>query len=1050
MPNLQSHASTFRAGRYTYTGYVGFVPPTVVFSRAVNMASIPADQIMAITFDDAYSGVGDYTDVREDMTVLVYHQNTSTLKGRLRVAAGAASSTVLQVNEFSPGTLQLADNDRIDVVEEWRIWDKLVEASAQFRKDSRITFVDQTDDYKPVANGGGAWFGFVDPGESYATIDFDWTSSFPVDPNNSSGLTYSVDAKDATITVGDDESATCTMQVPAGFRHIELTVTDADNGESTTIQIPVYVFDGETHVPLSAAIDNLRFDGTTKGWALDGLRLPKASQAALANLPDGALIVYFEDERYGGVRASYGSNAPASGRSHIKFVGYLVADTLRLTPDEDEVLFEALSPLGILEQTAALPQLMIRDSSPSNWQEMKGLTVNLALWYLWYWHASIASAFDFLWVDGTDLAYSRLAVEDASSVAGQLRDIASSINVELTCDRLGRLLLIRDPNYLSLNDRNARTVVYNATTADIIELEERHEHRRRVKVVVGEGITAGATAAAQAPVFSLSPGKAPGEGAATETFNRKIVANQAEMNRITGERYAALNGLYWDETTKQIRHVPQGARWIVPDGYDWLDPAHMEFLTFVLPASSNSRGVAYTTDTRWLVREVNITYDAEVGAKDIEWTVDHETHGPSGVTDIRPQPSDNGIDISFPPIDITFPGWGVYEPPLGGVPGSGYGRGTVTMFAPNSDGYLYYCGPDLTGAGFDTPPEAGGPRWQRIAMNFSVAGTPHQWIIDAFCPNIVGTGTEVIGWLVNHNTIYYVTDANTLTPTFTRVTNADTSMPFAFASSATIKQVAAERGTRNRLIAAHQGQGTGTYYTFTTDGVNWKTDTQLDSTNSAASLLPGLYVSGKSSLVLVGTLTTIKSSTDSTPTTGMFSDVPSGLDPGSKGAGDIYFPWAQPSDDLMYFGGSNGSRNYLYRGSYVNGTKTDVTPGVSGAYYGPVLSKNIAASPANRNRIAVVGFNALGGPGGIGNVAIFTATDGGVSASSWTLRYGPVGAQTNGSYNHIDMTDDNTIFAWGLGAIGVSYDFGQTWQDKRGNIPTDFPSAGRFVGIYGG
>ena len=186
MPEVSSKAGQ----HYGFTSHLGVLPQTVIFSRAVNMTIDTDDYpLTSITFDNAYSGTGAFGDVLEDMTILVYDGNTSTLKGRLRVAAGASAAAVIQVNEFSRGTLDLADNDRFDVVDEYRIWDKLIEAAAAFRKDSRITYTDQTDAYRPTANGGGWWYGFCDIGQTYATIAFDWTSSAANDPDNVGGLT---------------------------------------------------------------------------------------------------------------------------------------------------------------------------------------------------------------------------------------------------------------------------------------------------------------------------------------------------------------------------------------------------------------------------------------------------------------------------------------------------------------------------------------------------------------------------------------------------------------------------------------------------------------------------------------------------------------------------------------------------------------------------------------------------------------------------------------------------------------------------------------------
>lgn len=122
MPNLQSQATTFRASGYRYTGYIGTIPETIVYTALVNQASFTYP-LKTINIDN---GVGTFGNVKEDMEVKIYSQSTTTVKGRLRVASGVGTSSTLQINEIAQAYIDIADNDKIEILESWRIHDKLV------------------------------------------------------------------------------------------------------------------------------------------------------------------------------------------------------------------------------------------------------------------------------------------------------------------------------------------------------------------------------------------------------------------------------------------------------------------------------------------------------------------------------------------------------------------------------------------------------------------------------------------------------------------------------------------------------------------------------------------------------------------------------------------------------------------------------------------------------------------------------------------------------------------------------------------------------------
>lgn len=625
MPALQAQATTFRQGGFNFTGYLSTIPQDVVLAGTVS--ATPTFPTLTI----AYTLTGGATaNVRAGMTVHLY-SSTGARKGVLRVASsGTVTSVSLPINEVSQGAANIASGDTFQVIDEWRIWDKLVSATAALNKDSRIAYSDQGSNPNPVTNSGGVYAGFS------ATVDFTGSTSFVVDPDSAS-VTHEWDFEDATP---DNSSNTNPSGIvfPVGFRWISHTTTDNTSGKTTTQRVPVWVH-GDGYEPLSVQVDNLSAS-VDQGWRCT-FKLPVGSEGAITNLPDGALVVYWERENYNGTQASYGSNV--SGRSHIKFAGYLVSDSINITPEENTVTFEAVSPLAILDQTPALPQLMVSKASPARWSELKTLTTKKMFWYLANWGSNLLDAWDFVWNDGLDLGYTRVSV-DGDTIGAQLRDIANSLNVQVSCDRLGRILFTRDPDYLTSGERSGRTKTYDLTSADVMTVDVTRNHRGTVKSVRAEGITPSNKA-----VFSNGAGNAPAPfGTGSDTLSKQIVATQASLNERAGYHFAKVNALY------NGQFVPRGARLTLPDGLDVFDPAYREFVTLTLASSYNTRAVGWDNTTRWTIENVDINYEAETGAKNISITLNHETSGPAGTTYVPPPEASNAIP-TFPPIDVQFP-----------------------------------------------------------------------------------------------------------------------------------------------------------------------------------------------------------------------------------------------------------------------------------------------------------------------------------------------------------------------------------------------------------
>ncbi len=1014
MPALAAQESTLRAGEYRFTGFLSRVPQLTAMTGTVSATPTYPAKTLAYTLS-----TGSAASITPGMTVRVL-SSAGVPKGLLRVATGGTiTSTSLPVNEFSRGTCDVVSGDLIQVCKEFRIWDRLVSNTAAFNKDSRIAYSDQGSNPPPYPNAGGPYVGFVDPVTLLATYSFDATSSLILDPDNTLATkTYSWDFGDGTPSTST--SGTPTVTFPVGFRWVKLTVTDSVNGKSSSKYIPVWAYQrsGDTAEAAYRAVqlENLSYSHDA-GWSAS-FRLPASGQSDIADLPDGAMVVYWEEEQYAGVVGSYGSNV--TGKSHVKFTGYLIRDTLTIDPDSEDVLFEAVSPLAMLERTPALPQLLVNKTSPAKWSELKTLTIRRALWYLAFWGTNIGDILDLVW-DGLDLSYSRLAVQEVSSLAGQLRDIAASVGTEVTCNRMGRINFVRNPNFLNSAERTARTKTYDFTTADVMHAEIPREHWGNTKFVRGEAITTDSK-----PVFSNAPGNAPAPfGTASSTLSKQIVASQDSINDVTGFFFALENALY------NGQFVPKGARITLPDGYDVFDPAYREFVTFTLPSTLSSRGISYDSTRRWTIEQVDLSYDPDTGTKDITVTLDHETTGAPGTTYVPPK--ENTTTIT--PIEIQFPGYWELPAPSGGlVPG------IQTIAVVDSLRKLHIT------TNYEYPSASGGPTWVTIDLT-TVTGWPGggtqviAFEVDAYSPRYLGTGTAVNGWLVTNTHVMRINDIFGTQS----ITNA-----FALRANNTRRSMRFERGQSGFGIVATWYGADGVWAAVTTDGgVTW-TETQVTDKYLTVTLnqyIAGLYINPHvANTIYVAVYTTtggqsggglaassvykssdggatwapaspaVASGITLTPVIGIaFSDTL---------AGTIYYrksPQAVPTTITLQRSSSSGDVN--------------VSPVVSGRSYSMIIApRSLAIPDSDANTLYLCGVDGASSP----LFGVFVSHNKGLS---WTTLVTP-GSQVY--KNAYALSVNSAILLGSSGAIAAVE--GTTVDSRVGNLV----STGELIGLCGG
>lgn len=1022
MPDLSSVIANIRADGYQFETYVTTPAETAIFRALVNQTTFTYP-LQTLTFDTVT--IGAFTDILEDQEVVVYSGNTTTVKGRLRVAPGAATSTVLQVSEFSQGRVSVADNDRIEVLRSWRLRDRVVGATSTFPKDSRVAYSDQGANPQPIVCSGGHWVGFVDDGQTFATVQFIGTNSFNVDPDSGSTQTHLWAVQDGTITVGTSTSVSITATFPVGERWISHTVTDSSNSKSDVQYVYVKVYNRTTSRPTDVLIDEMSAT-PADGWRCN-FTVPAGRTTS--QLSDGSLVIIWEREVRAGGLNSYGSNA--TGRSHIKFVGYVLGDSTTRNADEGTVSFEAISPIALLAQLPGFSQVLLSRTSPTNWRGVKSLTTNRAVIYLLRWGTTLLRTCDLV-LTANNYTYPAFYVQ-ANEPATQVREIVDGVGGTFTADRSGRVVVQNDLQQMTTTQRTAATTTLTLTDADVITADFDRQHRYQYNTLEGRGFVGASTQKATKPVLSLTPGKAPSEAPQKTAVERLIVDSQSTLNQRTGDLYAKQNVLFNGLPTSKGSLSLRGS-------YDVFD-LYAEWVRLALSSAYSKRGITFSS-TRFVIESITIEYDADTMTKTVRLGIQEETDGVDGVTKRPPQTALNNLPaVTLPSIE--FP----YYTPTTPADNPMY-TGRMALIGSNKNVY--------TTTDWFTPEASGGPTWTSNSISASVSGTMVGFAKDYFSPLFTSGTGAINGWIVTTTNIYYISDiggARTITNQYT------------FPSTISQRIIRASRVVNGFAVVASQYLASGgtviTYRDPNTGVWSDRTITTHYNTNTTAVLAgdvtpPPLALgehTGTTDRVYVGAYTATGNGTAATASLYMVDSYGAGTITNTGRittkvlpGGDIHIPFHNNAGENIIHWTFNPTLTTLtYARTIGNTQDTSINPySPSATTVGSTLNavagftRSMDSCPTNRNYLAALMSYVSGASAFVG---VFTSTDGG---TTWTERFTPA-TTTRWEALWYDDLDPNTFF---LGSsvtslvVGVTFDQGFTIESRRGNLSGGFDILG--------
>jgi hypothetical protein len=409
---------------------------------------------------------------------------------------------------------------------------------------------------------------------------------------------------------------------------------------------------------------------------------------------------------------------------------------------------------------------------------------------------------------------------------------------------------------------------------------------------------------------------------------------------------------------------------------------------------------------------------------------------------------------TYTPPTFEFPDWEDFYP--GDYGGSGefelpdfwLGAGANAIAAIGADGYLY-----LT-ADFTADP----PTWERVNLaTLGLSGVPVQFVVDAFSPGYLGTGTAINGWIATNQGIYRIADI------FGSVAiSLQYSYGYTVYNSGKDWQNAigldASFGRQNHVVCVIPQQAScygASKAIYTVDGVNWSAVniTTYYSSGDYTLAANSVYVSPRTAgLVYAVSLYDTDNRYAATYVSTNYGATWSRVTAQAprkpyltqlyfRGTTALHVPYdSNANEDDVYYcrhlTADNLDQGKVYR--LRAGVHTDITPSVDGGSWVAARSRwGLMTAPTDRNYLAAVLSKTF-------TSAVFTSTNGG---DSWSQR------QTSTNYRRVAIAGDNknVLYLWGVdGHIGYSADFGATIVSKRGNIGTFSPAAGELIGICGG
>ncbi len=407
-----------------------------------------------------------------------------------------------------------------------------------FYKNSDVVFSGQTLSPDPIVRLGKHRRDFVDSGTGLATFTF----TADVYAWNKTTSSYLWDVDGGTITVGSPTSQTITVTFPPGFYVVTCTVTDSKGKTRLAYRYVWADLDDKTsaNAPFSyrhiVKITSDRQDANGRSLNLDIYGDLETNEVY-----PGQAFFLSVDHRFAGAALEDSSNLVTS------FIGYVPSKSLTLNRKTKVTKILVESPITAAKGVPSAVQLLTETAAPKNWTECGVLLSNPvgAAYYCMNYHAPFL-------LNAHDLEFDPYLLQlrfkghefTSRDIQSQLGGIAERFLGNIGCRSDGTIRMVRNPMYLTNDERNALPVQWTWLPSDFTNDYEREIiWRPGVGSVYGYAFSY-AGGAESVPYASLAPGRVQAQGVGQEQMTGFIVVQangQTEVNRITGHHFAFVN-----------------------------------------------------------------------------------------------------------------------------------------------------------------------------------------------------------------------------------------------------------------------------------------------------------------------------------------------------------------------------------------------------------------------------------------------------------------------------------------------------------------------------
>lgn len=589
VPLSSPQQTTLRSSGYWSRNLVALCDNAVVF-RAQASQSITDMPFITFTWDNA--DIGDYESVWEGM--VAYISETTSIRdakyrGRVRLAP---TSTHFHIDLNA--TL-LNEGDYIIVVRDCDIF-------ARIRTD---TLVDSSITYRPLApqtkglpntvllydadNDGQVTFTPVQEG---IAVDVDATT---VD-------TWAWDISgDATSSIDDPTLEHPTFTFEAGYHYLVRVTYEDDNGTENYQLMHVYAITR----PFSAPVVQPIVAGSVSSTIEDGWTASLTAYADVSTLIDRTHAVVFHVEHFGD-----DSSTPIF--DNILMNGRIRSDSIQTQGSAEagrvqQVTFQVEGITAYLRRLR-IPNDIVRPvSSPNEWGEIKKPNpYRMAVYALWVY--STLTNIGSFGVEEGEFADWEIGAEPRGIDGGSALDVLASlldpIRAGVNYAPSGELFLAIDTNYRT--DRSGVPLIATLGLPDLTEYNVARDSSRTYAQVIAYGGSYNSAANTFVLYTASAPSIVYGDGGDTLEITREILQADSTPTEAAEELGGRASNHYAHENPHPLLN---GALF---DSYAGvMIPTNYQRWAFVLPASSNTLGVAYTATGYWQLQGISLTLNPD-------------------------------------------------------------------------------------------------------------------------------------------------------------------------------------------------------------------------------------------------------------------------------------------------------------------------------------------------------------------------------------------------------------------------------------------------------